>query len=80
MDNPKLNKAKELMVMGLLASLTLGLAPFFPEPHIVGKVRWILGGAVGMKAIDWMDALMHGAPFLILMYAVANYFLIKGKS
>ncbi|MEZ4950864.1 MAG: hypothetical protein R2769_06250 [Saprospiraceae bacterium] len=80
MDNPKLNKAKELMVMGLLGSMTLGLAPFFPEPHIIGKVKWILGGAVGMKPIDWFDTLMHGAPFLLLIYAIVNYFLIKGKS
>ncbi|WP_394996077.1 hypothetical protein [Emticicia sp.] len=35
----------------LVVSLTLGLAPFVPEPHIVGKVRWIMGGAVGMECI-----------------------------
>jgi hypothetical protein len=27
----------------LIASLTLGLAPFRP-PHIVGKLQWIVGG------------------------------------
>jgi hypothetical protein len=27
----------------LLASLTLGLAPFNP-PHIWGKIQWIFGG------------------------------------
>jgi hypothetical protein len=43
----------------IMMSLTLGLAPFVPEPHIVGKVRWILGGAHGMKLIDWGDFLMH---------------------
>lgn len=31
----------------IMACLTLGLAPFVPEPHIWGKVRWILGGAKG---------------------------------
>jgi len=56
----------------LLACLTLGLAPYVPEPHIVGKIRWILGGAHGMKAIDWWDTLQHGAPWLFLAY-----FLIK---
>ena len=45
-----------------LAALTLGLAPFFPEPHIVGKLRWVAGGAHGMAAIDWGDLLLHGAP------------------
>jgi hypothetical protein len=50
----------------LAASLTLGLAPFAPEPHLLGKIRWVLGGAVGMQAIDWGDLLLHGAPWLWL--------------
>lgn len=44
-----------------------GLAPFVPEPHIWGKLRWIAGGAVGMGAIDWLDALFHGLPWLLLI-------------
>jgi len=51
------------LIMPVLASLTLGLAPFVPEPHIVGKIRWVAGGAVGMGALDWFDLLLHGAPF-----------------
>ena len=54
----------------LLASLTLGLAPFFPEPHIVGKIRWIAGGAVGMGPMDWFDVALHGTPWLLLIRAV----------
>lgn len=54
----------------LVASLTLGLAPFFPEPHIWGKLRWIAGGAVGMKGIDWFDVLLHGTPWLLLARAL----------
>ena len=50
-----------------MMSLTLGLAPFVPEPHILGKVRWILGGAHGMKLIDWGDFLMHAIPFILLI-------------
>jgi len=46
--------------------LTLGLAPFFPEPHIWGKLKWIAGGAVGMKGIDWFDVIQHGLPFILL--------------
>jgi len=48
----------------------LGLAPFMPEPHIWGKLKWIAGGAVGMGAIDWYDALMHGAPWLLLILSL----------
>ncbi len=32
----------------LLASLTLGLAPFTPEPHLWGKLKWVWGGFKGV--------------------------------
>ncbi|GAB4157748.1 MAG: hypothetical protein Tsb0033_10040 [Winogradskyella sp.] len=51
----------------ILLCLTLGLAPFFPEPHIVGKIRWLAGGAVGMSAMDFFDVLLHGFPFVLLI-------------
>ncbi|WP_310991774.1 hypothetical protein [Aequorivita marina] len=51
----------------LILCLTLGLAPFFPEPHIWGKLKWIAGGAEGMKLMDWFDVLLHGFPFLLLL-------------
>jgi len=50
-----------------IACLTLGLAPFFPEPHIVGKLKWISGGAVGMQPMDWFDVLLHGFPWILLL-------------
>jgi hypothetical protein len=63
----------------LMMSLTLGLAPFFPEPHLVGKIRWIAGGANGMKLIDWADALMHGLPWLLLIRALVVRFMLGKK-
>lgn len=53
----------------LLACLTLGLAPFVPEPHLVEKVRWVLSGGAGMKPIDVFDLLLHGAPWVWLVVA-----------
>ena len=47
--------------------LTLGLAPFWPEPHFYGKLKWVIGGAVGMKLKDWWDLLLHGTPWLLLI-------------
>ncbi len=58
------------LTMPLIGCMTLGLAPFRPEPHVLGKLRWALGGAEGMGLMDWGDFLMHGAPFLWLGYAV----------
>ena len=46
--------------------MTLGLAPYFPEPHIWGKIKWIMGGAVGMKPMDYFDLVFHGLPFILL--------------
>ena len=51
----------------LLLCLTLGLAPFYPEPHIWGKLKWVAGGAHGMQLMDWFDLLFHGFPFLLLI-------------
>jgi hypothetical protein len=50
----------------LALSLFLGLAPFFPEPHLVGKLRWVAGGAVGMGPMDWFDLAWHAWPFVLL--------------
>ncbi len=47
--------------------LSLGLAPFLPEPHIVGKIRWIIGGAKGMGPMDWFDLILHGFPWVLLV-------------
>lgn len=61
------NTKKQLFTWSI-ASLTLGLAPFVPEPHIVGKIRWVAGGAVGMTAMDWFDLVFHGFPWVFLAY------------
>ena len=51
----------------ILLCLTLGLAPYYPEPHIVGKIKWVLGGGEEMKLMDVFDLLLHGLPFILLI-------------
>jgi len=63
----------------ILLCLTLGLAPFFPEPHIFGKVKWILGGAVGMGPIDWFDVVLHGFPYVMLVRLIIIKGIATGK-
>lgn len=77
MEDNKLKKTKELIVMAVLASLTLGLAPFYPEPHIFGKIKWVWGGATGMQLIEWWDFVMHGAPWVVLIYALIKYAILN---
>ena len=50
----------------LLAALTLGLAPFVPEPHIVEKLRMLAAGELS-RPIDIFDLLMHAAPWALLL-------------
>lgn len=51
----------------IIACLLLGLAPFTPEPHLFGKIRWVAGGAIGMQPLDWFDLVWHGLPWLLLI-------------
>ena len=48
----------------ILACLTLGLAPFVPEPHIWEKLKMLTAGTL-IKPIDIFDLLMHAAPFIL---------------
>ncbi len=51
----------------LITCIFLGLAPFVPEPHILGKLRWVAGGAIGMQPMDWFDLAFHGLPWILLL-------------
>lgn len=54
----------EILIIG---SLTLGLAPFVPEPHLIEKIRMLLQGTLS-RPLDIFDLLMHAAfPLLLLL-------------
>jgi hypothetical protein len=53
-----------LLVLLALA-LTLGLAPFFPEPHLIEKLRMLREGTL-KKPIDIFDLVMHATPWVLL--------------
>ncbi len=64
---------KQRLRLIIILVLTLGFAPYSPEPHLFGKIRWLKGGAVGMQPMDWFDLVLHGFPFvLLLVYIVLN--------
>jgi hypothetical protein len=79
------NQLKKKWKIFLDASLTLGLAPFYP-PHIWDKIQWILGGNAfdaenGMKLDDWFDVFVHGIPwFLLLISLTLNLFSLLVKN
>lgn len=63
-------KYKSQLLNALLFCVVPGLLPFSAEPHIVGKVRWVMGGAVGMQPMDYFDLVLHGSPFVYLVYVL----------
>jgi len=54
----------------IIACLTLGLAPFFPEPHIWEKLKMLAAGTL-TRPVDIFDLLMHAAPFLLAALKLA---------
>lgn len=54
----------------VILCLTLGLAPFVPEPHIWEKLKMLASGNL-KKPIDIFDMLMHGLPFILLIIRLA---------
>jgi hypothetical protein len=54
-----------LLILVLLA-LTLGLAPYLPEPHIVEKLRMLKEGTL-KRPVDIFDLVMHATPWVLLV-------------
>lgn len=49
----------------VVVALTLGLAPFVPEPHVWEKLKMLAAGTLS-RPIDIFDLLYHAAPWLLL--------------
>ena len=54
------------LTIAIALALTLGLAPFMPEPHIVEKLRMLFSGNL-TRPVDIFDFFLHGTPWLILI-------------
>lgn len=60
----------------LIFPLTLGLAPFVPEPHIVEKLTMLFNGELS-KPIDIFDFFLHGTPWILLLLKISTTFFYK---
>jgi len=49
----------------VLVALTLGLAPFFPEPHLWEKLKMLAQGTL-QRPIDIFDLFLHATPWVLL--------------
>jgi len=59
------------IVVLLVAALTLGLAPFVPEPHVWEKLKLLAAGHL-VRPIDIFDLFLHGAPWVLLAIRLAR--------
>jgi len=78
-----LDKAKAMHLLDqlplsflVIAALTLGLAPFFPEPHLWEKLKLLSAGNL-RAPIDIFDLLMHAAPFALLLAKLIRMALLR---
>ncbi|HIJ96129.1 MAG TPA: hypothetical protein HPP94_10435 [Desulfuromonadales bacterium] len=51
--------------------LLLGLAPFYPQPHIVEKFRMLREGTLN-RPIDIFDLFWHAWPCALMTYKVVR--------
>ena len=56
--------------VAIVLCLTLGLAPFLPEPHIVEKLRMLVKGTL-TRPLDMFDLALHAVPFVLLLMKLA---------
>jgi hypothetical protein len=54
------------LLLPAIACLTLGLAPFWPLPHVVEKLMWLVRGRP-LRPVDGLDLVLHGSPWLWLV-------------
>ena len=64
------------LLLAIAACLTLGLAPFTPEPHIWEKLKMLASGTL-QKPVDIFDLLLHAAPWFLLLAKLARMALAK---
>lgn len=62
----------------LVLALTLGLAPFAPEPHIWEKLKLLAAGQL-VRPIDIFDLLLHGVPWLLLLAKLGRLLAKRGR-
>ena len=60
----------------VLLCLTLGLAPFVPEPHIWEKLKMLAAGTLRRPA-DIFDLFFHAWPWVLLAAKLARMAVVK---
>lgn len=68
---------RQPLMLFVLVALTLGLAPFVPEPHVWEKLKMLASGSLS-RPIDIFDLCLHGAPWVLLLLKLYRLSARKG--
>ncbi|MCB1785710.1 MAG: RND transporter [Chromatiaceae bacterium] len=68
---------RQPLMLFVVAALTLGLAPFVPEPHVWQKLTMLAAGEL-TRPLDMFDLLLHGAPWALLALKLYRQFAQRG--
>lgn len=60
----------------VIACLTLGLAPFFPVPHVWEKLMLLTQWRLN-RPLDIFDLALHGTPWVLL---ISRLLLVRSKT
>jgi hypothetical protein len=64
-----------LLPLAIIA-LALGLAPFFPEPHLWQKIKMLVAGTL-VRPIDIFDLVFHAVGPVLLIIKLIRMAMIK---
>lgn len=62
----------------VILGLALGLAPFFPEPHLWQKLKMLADGTL-TRPIDIFDLFLHAAGPLLLVIKIVRMKTLKNN-
>ena len=65
--------------LAFLLAVTLGLAPFVPEPQVWQKLLMLATGTLS-RPLDIFDFAMHGLPWLLLAAKAGRAFLRRNSA
>ncbi|GAA0415801.1 hypothetical protein GCM10009133_25340 [Cocleimonas flava] len=64
----------------IIGSLTLGLAPFTPQPHLFEKIQMLVNGQLS-NGVDIFDLFLHGMfPLLLIAKALFTFIFVDKSS
>jgi hypothetical protein len=70
---------RQSLLLFVLLALTLGLAPFAPEPHLWQKLKMLAAGTLH-KPIDIFDLMLHGTPWVLLFLKLYRMVIHRSRS